>query len=130
VGPVLGGGMTSRKELEGHYQASLFRADTPAGPLTLRIGSPSPELDALLDRHGATAWAYVTACNPGSRQLPAPENEKRTAKLRELIEQAGFAAYPGEGSDQGGTWREASFLVPGANESVADLLGRRFGQLA
>jgi len=34
--------------------------------LVLRIGEPSPRLDALLEAEGATAAAYITAANPRS----------------------------------------------------------------
>src|SRR5204863_33811 len=43
--------------------------------LVLRIGEPSPRLDALLEAEGATAAAYITAANPRGELKTAAENE-------------------------------------------------------
>jgi hypothetical protein len=55
------------------YRRTTFNADTPRGRLSLRIGRRCRELDDLLAGHGVSAWAYVTAFNPGSVRRPDQE---------------------------------------------------------
>src|SRR5213076_3111031 len=53
--------------------------------LVLRIGEPSPRLDALLEAEGATAAAYITAANPRGELKTQAENESAGAALDELL---------------------------------------------
>src|SRR3989442_15981440 len=67
--------------------------------LVLRIGEPSPRLDALLEAEGATAAAYITAANPRGEQKTDAENRSAGAALDELLARSGDPRYPGEGRD-------------------------------
>lgn len=124
-GPVI------QKELIDAYRNTAYRIDTPSGPLTIRIGETVPQLDALLEQHGVRSWAFITAWNPGSRQLPEPENLARHAELEHRIATLGLATLPGAGEDQSGSWHpEQSVLVLGIDRATARDLGREFGQNA
>ncbi len=121
--------MGVRADLDAAYRATAYTAGTPRGTLTLRVGEPSPALDALLASEGATSWAFITAYNPGSVLRPAAENEARQRDLRAAVEALGYTFYEGQGIGAG--WPpEASLLIPGVSEDQAAALGRRFGQAA
>lgn len=114
-------------DLQSAYTAARYRVS--ADPqFTLRVGEPSAALDALLDRHGADTWAFVTACNPGSVRLSSAENAERMVQLREML--LDFVTYPGESSDPAGDWAEPSLLMVGLDPVRAATLGRHFGQNA
>jgi len=99
--------------------------------LVLRIGEPSPRLDALLEAEGATAAAYITAANPRSEQKTDAENESAGATLDELLARSGYPRYAGEARDpENQRAAEASVLVIGIYRDNAAILGRLFGQNA
>lgn len=98
--------------------------------LVLRVGEPSPRLDALMESHGAASAAFVTAANPGSRPRGAAENAEAMQALDELLAAAGYPRYPGEGRNADGSWREPSVLAVGIYRANAEALGRLFGQSA
>jgi len=50
--------------------------------LVLRIGEPSPRLDALSRPKAPTAAAYITAANPRSEQKTDAENESAGVHAR------------------------------------------------
>jgi Protein of unknown function (DUF3293) len=118
-----------RESLDAAYRATVYTAETPAGPVALRIGESNADLDRLLDARGVSSWAYVTAHNPGSRSAPSLENEACQRELRAAVAKTGFVFYEGAGVGHG--WPpEPSLLVLGISESDASALGRRFGQNA
>jgi Protein of unknown function (DUF3293) len=99
--------------------------------LVLRIGEPSPRLDALLEAEGATAAAYLTAANPRGEQKTDAENRSAGAALDELLASAGYPRYAGEGRDpHNQRAAEPSVLVIGIYRDNAETLGRLFGQNA
>src|SRR5437879_5996919 len=67
--------------------------------LVLRIGEPSPRLDALLEAEGATAAAYITAANPRGELKTEAENESAGAALDELLARSGYPRHAGQGRD-------------------------------
>lgn len=76
-------------------------------------------------------WAFITAWNPGSRQLALEENEARQAELVGIIRERGWRHFEGSGIPARGDWQaEASVLVLGISQGEAADLGRRFGQNA
>ena len=111
------------------YEASRYEAQLPAGIVVLRHGQPAPALDALLEE-AAPAWAFITAWNPASRQLPRPENERRQAALKRSL--AGhYRLFNGAGIGDDGRWPpEESVLALGLPHEEALALGRAWGQLA
>jgi uncharacterized protein DUF3293 len=99
--------------------------------LVLRIGEPSPRLDALLEAEGATAAAYLTAANPRSEPRTDAENRSAGATLDELLASAGYPRYAGEARDpENRHGPEPSVLVIGIYRANAATLGRLFGQNA
>ena len=99
--------------------------------LVLRIGEPSPRLDALLEAEGATAAAYITAANPRGELKTEAENESAGAALDELLARSGYPRYAGEGRDpERRRAAEPSVLVIGIYRANAQVLGRIFGQNA
>ncbi|HZP92715.1 MAG TPA: DUF3293 domain-containing protein [Burkholderiales bacterium] len=124
-------GAPSRAALSGPYRRTVYRVEAPAGAIDIRIGERHPALDALLDSHAARSWAFVSACNPGSARLAAPENDARHAALLEALRARGLSALEGLGIPHGEGWLpERSVLVPGVDKEEAIEIGRRFGQNA
>ncbi len=111
------------------YRATRYDAHLPQGVISLRDGEPAPALDALL-RPDAPSWAFITAWNPGSRQLSRPENERRQkALVRELTGR--YRLFPGAGIGDDGNWPpELSVLALGISETDAIARGRAWGQFA
>lgn len=119
-----------RERLRSAYEATDYAVDEgPQGRFLIRCGSPSADVDALLDAVGTDAWAYVTACNPGSVPLSTTENAERMGRLAAEVRDRGLVHFAGTGT--GGDWPpEPSLLVLGLTEPDAVALGRGFGQLA
>jgi Protein of unknown function (DUF3293) len=123
--------MTVPEGLLEAYRRTAFTADTPTGRLSLRVGQHCPELDHLLHDRGVSAWAFVTAFNPGSRRLPDNENEARQRRLKAAVASLGLSSYPGEGVADNGEWPpEHSLLILGLTRVDAARLGRDHGQVA
>src|SRR5262245_46636383 len=117
--------MSLTPQLIEAYEQALYALD--AGPV-LRIGVQDPELDHLLDMHGAVTAAFVTAANPRGEARPTVENAAAMAALRASLEWPGLA---GEGRDPAGRWSpEPSVLVLGIPRPQAEALGRRLEQNA
>lgn len=110
------------------YTAAHYRVFADP-PFMLRVGERSVELDVLLTSHATDTWAFITACNPGSRLLPADENAERMTQLRAVVKR--FTTYPGEGVDPTGEWPgEPSVLVVGIDRGEAVEVAKVFGQNA
>lgn len=121
----------NKHELEAAYCATTFAAELPDGEIGIRIGQRHPRLDALFKEQSAGTWAYITACNPGSVNLPAEENDKRNAELVRYLELKGYRFFLGEGRpDKPGWDPETSVLVIGIEHEAAVRLGRDWGQNA
>jgi len=99
-------------------------------PLVLRVGEPSGRLDRLLEVHGATTAAFVTAANPRSEKKSAAENAEAMTALEGMLRAAGYPLYRGEGRNPEERWREPSLLALGIWRENAISLGRLFGQNA
>jgi hypothetical protein len=114
------------------YRATTYRVFVPrAEPIDLRIDEPSAALDVLLDGENVRTWAFITAWNPGSRQLPREENDKRQAALASSIERHSWRFLNGVGIPARQDWQaEESFLVLGISSEAALALAKRFGQNA
>jgi hypothetical protein len=120
-----------RTELDAAYRATRYLVDGPNGRFAVRVGRASPEADALAEAHGATAWAYITAYNPGSVRASEEENRARQRELDEAVRVMALAVFRGEGKGDDDAWpAEPSLLVLGIAEAEALTLARRFGQAA
>ena len=98
--------------------------------VVMRIGQPSPELDALISAEGATTAAFVTAANPRGEKRADEENGVANAALQSFVAAAGYPHFWGEGRDPFGGWAEPSFLVIGIYRANAEALGQLFEQNA
>jgi hypothetical protein len=113
------------------YEKTRFCVEDGARRLCFMAGSRSARLDALLRRHNAVTWAFLTAWNPASVELSRAENDARQDDLLRRLESAGCKWLPGEGIGNNPAWKpEASLLVLGISRGKAVALGRDCGQLA
>jgi hypothetical protein len=95
----------------------------------LLIGHPSPEADALCTAEGATSWAFITAWNPMSQELPDADNAARNEQLRRDL--AAYTVHTGRGQDPVGLWpAEESFFVIGIPRATAVRLAHTYRQRA
>jgi len=123
--------MKPRPELLAAYQATTYYVQLPDRKVAIRIGEPTPELTPEMIAHEVGSWAFITACNPFSEELPAKENERRLDKLASELTERGLEFFPGEGIGDSGAWPcERSYLVLGLNLEEASALGREHGQYA
>jgi hypothetical protein len=120
------------ESLEPVYKATEFWVeDAPGGPFHLRCGEQSLALDWLLEEHGLDAWAYITACNPGSQRLTDEENARRMEVLEVRLRQLPCVIFHGRGVGTRGDWApEPSLLALGLSELVAREIATSFGQKA
>lgn len=120
----------TRARFERAYLATTYRLFAGNERLDLRIGARAPALDRLLHASGMRNWAFVTACNPGSRPLPAWRNRARQLRLRRSL--AGMRLrLPGLGVPDASGWKpEPSVLVAPVPPGRARRIARRFGQNA
>ena len=117
--------------LEAAYLATTFRVESSSGQIDIRVGHMHPKLDALLQELGATAWAYVTAWNPGSRPMRADQNALAQDELLRMVRDRGLTLFEGDGiPDRAGWAPERSVWIAGISRQEAVEFGRRFGQNA
>jgi hypothetical protein len=117
--------------LDAAYRATTYITCLPESTLRLRVDTPCPELDHLLEDCGCSTWAFISACNPGSRQLDDKENSARHAGLIAKVEQLGLKWHPGDGMADAPGWApEASLLILGIPLDDARALASEFGQNA
>jgi len=116
-------------DLAEAYRTTTFRVLAPAGPLDLRTGQSSPDLDALLHREGVHCWAFLTAWSPGGSALPERENQRRGQALRRRLRETGVPLLPGLGIGTDPQWpAEDSVLAVGLDRLTASRIGAEFGQ--
>lgn len=123
--------MPRTPELAASYLATTYRIAGDPAPIEIRVDRLHPEVDRLLAQYGASDWAFVTACNPGSQRLTPDENGARHARLRERVAALGLAVHDGEGVPDAPDWPpERSLWIAGLEREAARLLGQEFGQYA
>lgn len=110
------------------YIAAHYRVDAPHGGFTVRIGTALSE-DVARSAPG-TAWAILTAWNPGAIPTAAATNRHAAARLAAQLDRLGMPCWPGLNHDGDGGHAEPSLLVPGLAAADADALAAQFGQLA
>lgn len=124
--------LVSMRALRDAYAASHYRVLLDTGHANIRIGQPLPaEVQALLERHGATRAAFLSACNPRSTVLSPDENAQRHRALLAALASHGVASVPGTGHDPHEIWPpEDSVLAIGLPHVKARALAERFAQFA
>jgi hypothetical protein len=122
--------MPIRPDLLAAYKNALYVV-FGAPDLVLRIGEANEVLDALMDEEGAESAAYLTAANPGGELQDKRANDLSCAALHQILADAGYACYLGEGRDPEGDWpAEPSVLAVGISRREAEVIGRSYEQVA
>ena len=97
----------------------------------LQIGMASPDLLSLYGQHNVDCAAFLTGCNPFSREVSEPENRERQKSLATELTRRSLSFLEGIGQHPSNNWPgEESFLVLGLNLEAAKTLGERFEQNA
>jgi hypothetical protein len=123
--------MAKTTELEAAYRATTYRVYLPGGHCDLRPGVASDTLRCWLETNGATGFAILTACNPGSVRLDEEENASRQSQLECELLESGYETYVGENVAEDAAWPvEESCFVPGIPVAEAMTLGGKYGQNA
>lgn len=112
------------------YRETEYRI-TQDCDFVLEVGVASNELAGLYKSGKVSSAAFITACNPFSRQLTSAENMKRQGELAAELIRRGLAFLEGVGQHRSGDWPgEPSFLVLGLALEAAKSLGSRYEQNA
>jgi hypothetical protein len=120
-----------REKLSVAYHRTHFVVQGARSPFVLRAGRRSRSLAALHAETGVRGSAFLTAWNPGSRQLPIGLNRKRQKMLETELRESGYRVLNGIGKDPTNTWTgEVSCLVIGILRREAVRIGRKYDQLA
>jgi len=111
------------------YRAAEFVIPIGARVCRFQIDRPTPPVLAdWLAAEGPAGW--LSAFNPGSRQLPILENLARHQSLWRRLQAEGLTALAGYAGDPEGVWPdETSLLVPAIGLQRLDRLALEFGQL-
>ena len=119
------------QDLWNAYLATSFRAETPLGSVSIRIGQLTPQLDKLLRFEANDSWAFITACNPFSNELSDTENARRHQQLVRRVAELGYVVFEGAGVPDATDWQpEPSLLILGIVADEAIQLGKEFMQNA
>jgi len=112
------------------YRAAEYVIPVGGRVCRFRVDRPMPApLAAWLDAAGPAGW--LSAFNPGSRQLPILENLQRHQALWHRLQAQGLTASAGYAADPAGTWPdETSLLVPAIGLARLNRLALEFGQVA
>jgi hypothetical protein len=123
--------MAKMTELEAAYWATTYRVYLPGGQCDLLPGLASEFLRCWLETAGATCFAILTACNPGSVPLDEEENTSRQSQLECDLIESGYETYVTENVAEDAAWPvEESCFVPGIPVAEAMSLGEKYGQNA
>jgi len=118
--------------LSASAQAVLGHSDVR---FTLKVGQPCDALSALHRDLNVDCSAFITPCNPFSRELSEQENTSRMGEFIDELRQRSLRFVHGSGahpdSDKAGAWRpEPSVLVLGLSREAARRLGLAWEQNA
>jgi hypothetical protein len=82
-----------------------YTVELPDGPpLTLTIGTHSPDVDRLLRHSHASTYAYMTAYNPQSTSLLPADNQQRHLSLCHDLQQRNISFLLGSAIPITGAW--------------------------
>jgi hypothetical protein len=116
---------TIQAYLQTHYRVHC------EAPFVLLIGQVSPELLSLYKRHHVDCAAFLTACNPFSREVSEIDNRERQKALATELARRSLTFLEGLGQHPSNNWPgEESFLILGLELEAAKTLGGRFEQNA
>ena len=123
--------MDNNSDLDELYRLAEYVIDD--GPIRFKmyVGEQCAELDRLLADFGCLSWAFLSAHNPRSTELPAHENDARHARLTTILNDRGERFFAGYGHARDGSWTpETSVLIVGIDRADAIELARQFEQHA
>lgn len=120
-----------KEPLAAAYQATAYQISLHGTTYVLRVGEHNPCLDSWLAAMGFTQWAWLTAVNPGLRQLSGEANAARLGELEARLVGAGWLFHRGASIADADDWPpEASLFVPGLDAETALGLAAKYGQNA
>ena len=120
-----------RNALRTAYLRTTYRVCADGIDFEIVLGQVAVALDRWLRENGWRCWAFISACNPGSRLLSDRMNRIRHEALISHLVDQGRTWFPGIGVASGGSWRsEQSAFVPAIAVAEARWIARRFGQSA
>lgn len=97
----------------------------------LKVDVRSTELATLYKANNVSCAAFITACNPFSRELNDTDNAKRHAELSTELTRRSLCFLEGRGQHSSGDWPgEPSLLALGLDLEAAKSLGIAFEQNA
>lgn len=109
------------------YRSAGYAVRLPGGRRAA-LGVDAMPPPALVQWLSGATGMLLTACNPGSRPLPASENRRRLRCLHADLIDAGARLLPASG--YGPSWREASLFAAEVPLARIDALAERYGQNA
>lgn len=111
------------------YLATDYAAQTGGGTFIMRIGTFSPDIQAIYERQGWSCCLFITAFNPFGREQNLAENELAQAELGRELRTLSLNVSEGEGADPTGEWDpEKSYLAFGIDEQLSRELGIKYRQ--
>jgi hypothetical protein len=117
--------------LRAAYEHTTYWVDARPFPIAVRVGARNRALDRLLHAHRVRHWAFITACNPGSKPKPYWYNAARTRRLTQLMRVGRWRAIPALAEGDRGDWPiEEGLLALRLAPARARRLGRAFHQNA
>ncbi len=100
-------------------------------PFTLQIGTRSPSLIEMHDRHQVRYSAFLTAWNPFSRLIDQATNSAMQQDLTETLARRELVGISGLGQHPSNQWpAEESLLILGIDLEVAKILAKQYEQNA
>lgn len=125
--------MDPSSELLGAYLATTYRVveEGSGADLGVRVGDRSPEIEALLARHGARSGTFITGWNPRSQPQSSQVNEAAQARLEAELRRRGIVCLPHRGVGADASWTpEHGVLALDLSITDAVVLAEAFGQNA
>ena len=123
--------MAKTSELEAAYKATTYRVYLPGGFCELRIGQPSEILRCWLETADCTAFALITAHNPGGQPADDASNAERQSQLECELLEGNYEPYVAQHvADTEGWPTEESCFVPDLAVEDACALAADYGQNA
>ena len=117
--------------LQTAYEQAIYEVYSDGSTIQLHIGHCCPKLDALLIQRGCNSWTLITAYNPYSQCLSAPENQQRHQRLVKYIQKLELLSLPAVGRDTDGIWTpEQSLCIFGVRLQQAISIGQKYAQNA
>lgn len=123
--------MVKMNELELIYRATTYRVFLPGGCCDLRTDQASETLRCWLETAGVSAFAVLTAHNPGSVKYSLEANSERQSAMEVVLLEKHYEPYAGENLADDASWPvEESCFVTDMALSDAKALAAKFGQNA